>query len=208
LEALKFMKPRFTIRAILVAVLMIALLLMNVRERQLHHEELAALKRELQIARDGLATHGLSALFQPFEPDETRIVVIDLYGEGQSSVRDPSVVARRVLIETAEPAAVYTVDEAGQRTIVCETEVRDGPGATCSLTVFAHVPGSRPASSHPSLEFGLRPAGGAAHGRSLSATLAMGDDLEDHFHFDLVTGVYPRGAALDFYRIGIPRRFE
>jgi hypothetical protein len=181
---------------------MAAFLLMNVRERRQHREEIAAVRRELQFARDGLATHDLSAFLEPFESRDARVVVIDLYGQGQMAIRDTSVIARRVLIETAEPAAVFTVDPKGKRTKVCQTEIREGPNATCSLTVFAHVPGIRPADSHPYLVFSLCPAGGAAQGRSVGATLNMGDELDDHFRFDLETGIYPRGEPLDFYAIG------
>lgn len=186
----------------MVLIAMAAVLLMNVRERRQHHQELAAIRGELREARNSLATHGLSTLLEPFESDEVRIVVLDLYGQGQSKVRNTSVVARRVLLETTAPADVFTVDRRGKRMKVCETEIRDGPNAGCSLTVLAHVPRVRPTGSPPHLEFGLYPAGGSASGRSLGATIGKGDGLEDHFRFDLQTGVYPRGEELDFYALG------
>lgn len=198
----KIMKPRFTIRAALILIAFLALLLMNVRERSRHVEAIAAARSEVEAVQGRLQTHGLSAALEPFEADQVSVVVLDLFGDGQATVRSNSIVARRVLIETAEPADVFTVDEQGRRNKVCATQVRDGPHASCSLTVFAHVPSARPAGAFPNLEFGLYPAGGSASGRSRSSTINKGDQLKDHFRCDLQTGVYERGEAIDFYGLG------
>lgn len=203
------MKFRFSLRVALVVTAFVAVLLMNVQERRRHAAAIAEADRVVRETAEALAAIGFEEAIATFGADECRVVVVDIFGKGRASVSDKSLVARRVMIVTQTSQPVFSCDELAPQKpkAICETEPH-GSAASCTLSVFANVPSSRPSDANPTLQFDLHMAGGNASGRSIVSTLNMGDDLQDHFRFDLRPGVYPLGEPINFYAIGGNRAGE
>ncbi|QDU87450.1 hypothetical protein Pla175_08120 [Pirellulimonas nuda] len=205
------MKFRFSIRMILIVIAFVAVLLMNVNERRQHAAQMADAQRLVRQTEANLAAMGFEGANAPFGPDEFRLVIVDIYGKGRSAVRDTSIAAQRVIVVTHAPEDVKTQGAAPSSLAktICATQPLGGAAdSSCTLSVYANVPSSRPSDSYPTLIFNLQMAGGTASGSGLSATIDKGDTLKDHFRFDLESGVYPLGEPIDFYAIGGNRKGE
>ncbi|QDU87449.1 hypothetical protein Pla175_08110 [Pirellulimonas nuda] len=204
------MKFRFSIRMILIVIAFVAVLLMNVHERRQHAAEMADAQRLVRQTEANLAAMGFEGANAPFGPNEFRLVIVDIYGKGRSAVRDNSVVAQRVIIVTHAPEAVKTQSpdpSSYQIDVKCATQPQGGAAdSSCTVSVYANVLSSLASDSSPTLIFNIGMFGEFASGHGTKVSVDQRATLEDHFRFDLESGVYPLGEPIDFYAFGENRQ--